>query len=403
MNMNKENNPPTQQKIEKLKEANEEILNEMAKTRKLKKATTRRYKLVLNRYSIFHNMTLEELLDEADEEEELRIRHKKRKIKKRIMDFRTYVYDTYMKATAKSNVDTVLTFYRHFELEIPLLPPVSTKNTRENPPLLYSDLLTKDILKKVLDMSTPKMKALILFSISSGSANAETMSLTIQDFIDATSNNVSNYHNSNDIYEVIRLLINRDDVVPTFFMKRKKTNKFYYTFCTPEATHAILSYLQGSQRKLVPEDKLFRIHPNSVARTLADMNEDLGLGKKGTYNRLRTHMFRKFNASNLRKAGMSMDDVNSIQGKGKNRVNEPYFFDSPEQLKKVYITFMDAVLIDWNMHEFNIKSKEYEMLEEELDKRNAEYDKLKDRVSSLETIITSNISDDEREVISKYI
>ena len=133
------------------------------------------------------------------------------------------------------------------------------------------------------------------------------------------------------------------------------------------------------------------------------MNEDLGLGKKGTYNRLRTHMFRKFNASNLRKAGMSMDDVNSIQGKGKNRVNEPYFFDSPEQLKKVYITFMDAVLIDWNMHEFNIKSKEYEMLEEELDKRNAEYDKLKDRVSSLETIITSNINDDEREVISKYI
>lgn len=382
---------------------NQEIIDDFATTRKIKKSTKRRYTRVLNFYSEFNNMTLEELLDEADEEEELRIRRKKRKLKKRLTDFQTYVYDNYMKATAKGYLDVVITFYNHYEIEIPNIPQVNQKNVIDNPPLKYSDLLTKDILKKVLEKSTPLLKAIILFSISSGCANAETMSLTIQSFIDATSNPTSPYHNSNNIYEVIKLLIDRDDVVPTFYMKRRKTNKYYYTFCSPEATHAILVYLSNSKRKLVPEDKLFRMHKNVVGRKLAEINDELGLGKKGTYNRLRTHQFRKFHASNLKKDGMAMDDINSIQGKGKNTINEPYFFDSPDQLREIYMSHLTAITIEWNVHNLDMKSKEYLLLERELTSRNAEYADLQNRVKEIENAISSHMTEDDLNLMDKFI
>lgn len=382
---------------------NQEIIDDFATTRKLSPNTKRRYKLILNRYSEFNNMTLQELLDEADLEEEQRIRRKKRKIKDRLLKFRTQVYDKYMTSTAKSNMDVLLTFYRHFEIEIPQLPQVSTKNTIENPPLRYDDLLTKSILRQVVDQSNPLVRAIVLFSISSGCANAEVMSLTIQSFIDATSNQTSKYHSSNNIYEVIELLIDRDDLVPTFYLKRRKTNKYYYTFCSPEATHAILSYLASSKRKLVPEDKLFKIHPNALSRILSEMNDELGLGKKGTYNRLRTHMFRKFHASNLKKDGMSMEDINAIQGKGKNPINEPYFFDSPEHLKEEYISHLDAITIHGSVRSLSLKSKEYHLLERELEKRNEEYNTLRDRVLNIEKTIGNNMTHDEMELLDKYV
>ena len=326
---------------------NQEIIDNFAVTRKLSHSTKRRYKLILNRYSEFNNMTLQELLDEADDEEEQRIRRKKRKIKDRLIKFRTYVYNKYMVSTAKSNMDVILTFYRHFEIEIPTLPPVSTKNTKENPPLRYDDLLTKKILRQVVDQSTPLVRAIVLFSISSGCANAEVMSLTIQDFIDATSNTTSRYHNSNNIYEVIELLIDRDDLVPTFYLKRRKTNKYYYTFCSPEAVTSICLYLVSSGRKFKGhnEDKLFKINLDYLNEEFGVLNDKLELGEAGGYNRLRSHMLRKFNASHLYDDGMTMDDIDALQGRSKDSTRQAYFKDNPLKLKEKYVEHLGAVTI----------------------------------------------------------
>lgn len=381
---------------------NEEIINQMAIDRNLKKSTKRRYRLILNTYAEFNNMTLQELLDEADMEEEQRIRRKKRKIKQRLIDFRAYVFEDFLISTAKGYFAVVITFYNHFEIEIPVLPKISEKNANTIDPLRYSDLLTKPIIKKVLEKGKPVIRALVLFGISTGCALAETMNLTIQDLIEATSNETSPYHDSNDIYEIIDLLIDRNDIVPTFYMTRQKTNKYYYTFCTPEATHAILAYLSVSKRKLIPEDKLFKIHPNAYVRALADINDDLGLGKKGTYNRLRTHQFRKFHASNLKRAGMSMDDINSLQGKAKQRVNQPYFFDNPEQLKEIYIDHMESVTINWNVNNIDIKSKEYRLLEKELERKNEEFTNLTEKVKHIEESLNNSMTREELKLMKKY-
>jgi len=101
----------------------------------------------------------------------------------------------------------------------------------------YSDIPTIDDIRQVIEStSNLKHKAVILFMSSSGSAMNETTSLTVQDFIDAT----KDYHNSTNINDVLDELEGQKDVIPIFELVRAKTNYFYYTCCSPEATMAIV-------------------------------------------------------------------------------------------------------------------------------------------------------------------
>ncbi len=63
------------------------------------------------------------------------------------------------------------------------------------------------------------MKAIILFSCSSGCARTETLSLTIGDYIDTLSEYLPN--RNIDIFRVIDYLNDVDDVVPTFSIEEK--------------------------------------------------------------------------------------------------------------------------------------------------------------------------------------
>ena len=84
------------------------------------------------------------------------------------------------------------------------------------------------------------MRAIILFICSSGCARAETLSLTIQDYIDSLSEYLPN--NKKDIFEIIDYLNGLDNIVPTINIRRIKTNKFYITYCSPEAVKAVNAY-----------------------------------------------------------------------------------------------------------------------------------------------------------------
>ena len=62
------------------------------------------------------------------------------------------------------------------------------------------------------------MKAIILFMSSSGCARRETLNLTVMDYMNAT----KEYHNTDNIMEMIDVLNNIDNVVPTFNILRQK-------------------------------------------------------------------------------------------------------------------------------------------------------------------------------------
>lgn len=320
-----------------------EIMNGFIKVRNLNKRTVYGYNNVIKLYTNFNNMSLSELLKEAEKDEEKGIRWKNRKIKMRLLNFRVFLQNNYLISTVKVHFQRILTIYRHFEIEIHNLPQINLKNANKLKPIMFEDLPTKEIIKDAINITNPIMQAIILFISSSGCARQETLNITIQDFIDAT----REYHDSEDIYEIITILIKRDDVVPTFKLKRQKTNKFYYTFCSPEAVTYILNYLIISKRKLKNEDKLFKTNLDYLNNYFNEINESLNLGKVRKYNRFRSHMLRKFHASILynHENGLSLEEIDALQGRGKNNTHASYFMENPKNLKEKYINSLKSILI----------------------------------------------------------
>lgn len=326
-----------------MNEIDEKLLKEFVETRNLSLRTYYGYKDTLNKYVEFNNESFSNLLLEADLEEENRIRWKNRKIKERLINFRLFLYDNFMYNTAKIHFQKILTLYRHFEIEIHNLPKISNKSSKDYV-IVFDDLPTKEIIRDALKISNDVMRALILFIISSGCGRRESLNLTIFDFIEAT----YEYHGEKDIEKALLVLKGMDNVVPTFKIMRQKTNKFYFTFCSPEATTEIVNYLLNN-RKLNGEDKLFKINLDYLNTNFNNINNKLKLEKVGKYRRFRCHMLRKFHASSLynSKNGLSLEEIDSLQGRSKDKTHSSYFMENPNILKEKYINSLDAIKINF--------------------------------------------------------
>ena len=363
-----------------------ELLEYLQKTRNISDNTLASYKTYIKEYSkVNHNMFMVNLIKEAEQEEDEGIRWKHRKIKQRLMQYRAYLYDTHAYSTAKSRFGKILTVYRHFDIEIHKLPPINTRNdTTEH--ISFKDLPDKEIINEAINISNPLMKAIILFISSSGCARAETLSLTVNDFIQAT----SEYHSDTNIYAVLNQLKDRNDIIPMFKLKRIKTNKYYFTFCSPEASSSICNYLLSLNKKIRPDDPLFQISGQQFILSFKRINEKLNLGKVGKNNRFRSHMLRKFHSSMLFDDGLSEEIIDSLQGRGKDSTHRSYFMDNPLRLRERYIEHMNAITINLDVNSVDFKSPEYIKMEQELQEKTEEVQSMNDRVSALEKVIYSN-------------
>lgn len=320
----------------------EKLLNEFIKTRNLSNRTKHGYKDALNKYVNFQKTSFVNLLDEADLEEEKGVRWKNRKLKQRLINFRTFLQENFMTSTAKVYFQRILTLYKHFEIEIHHLPTISIKSCNQPKPITFEDLPTKEIIKSAVEIANPVMKAVILFMSSSGCARRETLNLTIQDFIDAT----CEFHKKEDVKEALLILKDLNNVVPTFKIKRQKTNNFYFTFCSPEASKEIVIYLL-TYRKLNSEEKLFKINLDYLNTNFNKINNELNLGKVGKYNKFRSHMLRKFHASSLYNGSecLTLDEIDALQGRKKDSTHSSYFMENPIILREKYIDSLNLLKI----------------------------------------------------------
>lgn len=320
----------------------EKLLDDLAKSRNLSYKTRQGYLNAINVYVSFNKKSFRDLLNEAEREEESGIRWKKRKLKQRLINFRIYLQEKYLVSTAKVYFQRIISLYNHFEIEIHKIPPLSTKSGNIPKPITFEDLPTKEIIRDAVEIANPIMKAIILFMSSSGCARRETLNLTIQDFIDAT----QEYHNKNTIKEVLKELNDNEGIVPIFRIRRQKTNKFYFTFCSPEASKEIISYLL-TQNNLKSTDKLFKINLYYLNKYFMEINDELSLGKVGTYNKFRSHMLRKFHASSLYNAenGLSLEEIDALQGRKKDCTHSSYFMENPNNLRNKYVDSLDALTI----------------------------------------------------------
>jgi len=310
------------------------ILQELQASKNLRKTTLQTYQSALQQYTDYCQMSMTQLLKEADTEEEAGIRWKHRTLRRRLIGYRAHLLNKYeYQSTSRTYLSRVMSIYRYYEIEIQPLPRVSTHNKKKGI-VTYTDLPNKEIIRRAVNNADPQLRAAILFMSSSGTARMETTNLLIQDFITAT----SEYHNKTSIYEVLEELDPNTDIIPTWRIHRQKTNKDYITFSSPESTRAIIDYLTGTERSLTNESRLFGIGHKYLTTKFSKLNDRLGLGKVGHSRRLRGHMLRKYHASQLSQGvnALTLAEIDSLQGRGKQGVHRSYFMDNPEDLRMKY-------------------------------------------------------------------
>ena len=283
------------------------IFNKFCKERNVSDSTRTGYWSAIRKYENCHKLPMEELLQEAISEEENNTPLKERKIKQRLISYRTFLLNSNLSQnTVRSYFTKIKTFYEHFEIEIPNLPNAKYAKEYETN---YLDLPSKDHIRMALDISTLDLKAVILFMSSSGTAKAETLSLSVQDFILAT----RDYHTNGSLNEILNQLNKKEKVIPTFYLKRIKT------------------------------DKLFDFTYSTLLARFQEINDYYNWGFKGKYRFFRSHTLRKFHASNI---GLSAEYIDALQGRSKNEIHSTYIKTNPDKLKEIYLSVMDNVMIN---------------------------------------------------------
>jgi hypothetical protein len=353
----------------------EELFQNFVIERNLSKSSIRIYRGALTDYSKFNKLSLTELIEEADLEEEERIRAKKRKIIGRLQKYRSFkIKQKTPKNTINTYFSKILTFYRHHGIEIPYIPPVNIKKDFHEK---FDDIPTIEHIKTALESTKNlKHKAIILFISSSGTASAETRSLTIRDFIKAT----SDYHTSSRIGDVLPELEKQNDVVPLFELVRSKTDHFYYTCCSPEATEMIIKYLNARKIKNINE-KLFEISEIGLTVLFKRINDNNNWGKVGNLSFFHSHALRKFQATAIEDMGL----VNTLQGRKSDPITETYFKHDPKRIKEKYMEHLPKLTINKTIVN-KIDDEATKELKKELNSKDKKIDDLESRLARLEKL-----------------
>lgn len=321
----------------------EKFLNE----RNLSKESKNGYRIVVNSFCKFNKMTLEELINEARDEEKQNIGLKNHAVKKRLRDYVNYLEnDLNLELnTIKSYSDKVKTFYRHFGIQIPKIPMVIFENEKSKK---FGEALTKKDIRDALKITNKLLyKALILFISSSGIPLIDITSLDIKDFIEAT----KEYHNKDNIKNIIKTLRRRNDIVPLFKVSNKKVD-YYYTCCSPEAVEMTLIYL-NTRKNLKEEDQLFEVNKDTASSFFQNINHRLGWGKVKNRSFFNVMGLRKFHESMVK----DKDLVKILQGAKAAEISNKYLKLNPKKIREEYIKYLPKLIIE-EVKVITIKSKE---------------------------------------------
>ena len=321
-----------------------ELLNSFFKERNIKSSTQKGYIATVTRWFKFTGDKYKDLQDNIDhyiQEENERIPTRDRSIKKEMLGYReSLLNDKGIKSarSVRSYFSKIGTIFRHYGLEIPELPQTKMdKGYVSN----YNDLPTHDMIKTACEQSPIDLKALILFMSSSGSAKAETLSITVGMFLEGCKEYLKDTPTKNNIPETIKELTDNHTIVPMIYLRRIKTDKWYYTCCSPEASYMIIESLK-IRKDLKWDDKLFDYTGSLILTKFQEINDNNDWGYVGAYRRFRSHALRKFMASNI---GLPRDQVDSFQGRAKDMIQEAYFKQDPKALKEIYMNAMNRIMI----------------------------------------------------------
>jgi integrase len=330
-----------------------DLIDEWIATINPAKNTERNYRLAMKVYCKFTGKTPSQLLKLAESEVRKGTLMRERSIKSFLISFRKYLIDQdFAPFTIKGYMVGVSSFYRTNDIELPNIPKMKVKSLVEN-----QDIPTKDDLIEVLKVCDPLEKAVLLVGASSGLAANEITSLRIKDFKKG--------------YDPVT-------GITTLKLRREKVQFDFITFLSPEASRAVLDYLDFRERtdktketKQLEKQRIFsennflfcaRIVSESF---LENKDENLrcighdGFMKmyrklsakarkntpKGHWNLIRSHNLRKWFNSVMLNAGCDSFHVEYFIGHTLDDTRAAYFRASPEKLKEIYQKYVPYLTI----------------------------------------------------------
>lgn len=224
--------------------------------------TRRNYTFSLKMYCEFTGMTPDKLIEEADNDVKAGILSRDRMMKKRLIAFKGELAKKGFAANTQHNyMAGVKSFYKAFDHEIPNIG----KSSKTIPMPEHLDIPSKEDLRDVLKVCDIRDKAIMLVGCSSGLTASGIVELTIEQFFNG---------------------YDPDTGITTLFLRRKKTETDFVTFLSPEATAAVLEYLEYRNRTLDYTD-------NKRAHQLNKQHWEKVEGKKGGKGKGGQYLFIK--------------------------------------------------------------------------------------------------------------
>lgn len=330
---------------------NEPIFHEFCEERGISKPTIINYKRGLQKYVDFTGLTLDELIQEAEDDEDSGTRMRRRAINRHLTSYTQFLMDSgHKESYIKRLLIQVRTFYGHYDI---LLPRNKNRKIRsDKKPSSISEIPTIEDIEFFMEHVTSNYKAIITLQISSGMSKAEISSLTFKHFYDAIP--LEEY--PEDISSIIKEVKKKDNVIPMWNIKRIKTNHPYFTFSSPESVERILIYLEElhirrPEYNPKPSDTLFRsiyrankpLNTRGISSKFHKTSKTLKLRKVNDYYIMRTHNLRKFFATTLERNKVPHLTTRWLLGHTIDPTTDAYFKADPESLKQDYMEVIDQV------------------------------------------------------------
>ena len=336
---------------------NNTLILKMNKKKKTKKSTLESDLLVLNQYSQFHQMSLEEIIDEADDDEENIKKMRKRRINDRLDDYVEYLMAAeikdkgketkhYSARTIHNKLARIISFYNYYEIHLPsvYLPPIPDNEKASDVPTM------EEMSKVVHNTGNVKYRSIIQHMYSSGLSANEIINLTKEQFRIAT----SDYHDADTVEECVEQLLKKIDqgvaIIPTWELTRGKTNYSFITFNNPETTRDICYFLRDKADYSDP--RLYEIKMDALKKGFQRVSKKNNMGKTSSgRNRFHSHAMRKIFATTLIGAeinGVPIDSlfVEFLLGHKLPKSMEPYYKNRPKRLKKIYMQIVDDLSVE---------------------------------------------------------
>lgn len=351
------------------------LLLKYFRKRHVVESTQRIYIYHFQKYYKATGLTPTEAIKEADDEEENRIRLKRRSINDHLDDFELYLEDQkYSELHIKNSIKIIRAFYTLNSIE---LPPYQRRPLKTAVHEELIDLPNIDDIKRALSFANVKYQAMIILMASSGMRQGDCRNLRLKNFVDCISEYIKiDVNELTDMDHVIQKF--PEQIGPlTWHYQMQKNRQFHTCFSTPESLDYILAYLHHQPPKKPEEDTfLFRnpkdreMHKLTVNVYFRRLNGicQFPISANG-YIYFRPHNLRKWFGNQLKKTDLGYLETRILMGHEiQDDTGQRYLKDDYEDLKKRYYRNMDEVTIYGKVEVHDLTDEKVKKLEERMNK-----------------------------------